>query len=584
MEELTLSDYFAILRRWRKVFLLTALILLALLMTFALRWSNYRATATVQIEQPEISSAATNMGETSREQIEALADQRLNALEQKVLSTPSLIEVITKFDLYAKERENTPIAHIAEKTMFKNIKLELVSNALSNKEAIAFTINFEYHTPLLAQQVTNELVTRFLDEDLKERRTEAHETSAFLGSQIADLEASLSDQEKKIADYQSQHGTSRPESLAFNQQLVATLTLNLQGLDSQISANEGSTGSLRAQLSSIDPYSRLIADGQVLTTPSSQLKALKSQYAALTAQYGPEYPDVVKVRHQIEALESHSGHETKETSQLKAQIADLRTNLEAAEKTYGPEHPDVVSMKNQMQKLEDQLATNKASAPPASASVAADADNPAYLQLVAQIHTMEEQHKSLLEQRKELQAQLDTYEKALIENPEAEKEMAALTRDHENAELRYRELKEKKMAADMNEQMQKDRTGARLVLVNPPELPIDTYPLRIFLIAFGVLFSLVGSFAAVIAAQMLNQGIVGPHHVESIVGVAPLVCIPHIFTHEEHTYSLRHRLCQGTFALGGACAEFSAPYHKKLIPYCRERLASCCKRFIRPKF
>src|SRR6201999_108004 len=120
-----------------------------------------------------------------------------------------------------------------------------------------------------------------------------------------------------------------------------------QTLDSQLTANEGTEGSLRAQLASVDPYSRVIADGQVLTTPAIQLKALQAQYATLTAQYGPDHPDVLKAKHQIEALQAEIGSRGgnangPDAAQLKAQIADVQTNLEAAKKTKGGDNPDVV--------------------------------------------------------------------------------------------------------------------------------------------------------------------------------------------------------------------------------------------------
>ncbi len=549
MEELSLSDYLAILRRWKKVFLTTGLVCLILSVVFVLRWSNYRSTAVVQIEQPEISAKATTpLGVNPHDTMEALADQRISEIEQKVLSTSSLIDIITKFDLYADKRKNTPVAAVAE-SMRKKIKLELISSTLANPSsankqqlsAIAFNLSFDYNDPLLTQQVTDDLASRFLDQDLKERRTETQETSAFLATQIAALEASMTEQEKKTADYQKEHGTSRPESFAFNRQAAETLTLSLQNIDGQISTTEGNLGSLRAQLASVDPYSRVIADGQVLTTPSVQLKALQSQYATLTAQYGSEHPDVVKVRHQIESLQPQVGRMTKDTSQLKAQIADVRTNLDATEKTYGAEHPDVVALKSQLQKMEDQLATRKRAAPAKGEDITGDADNPAYLQLVAQLHSAEGQHKALLDQRKTLQEQQSSYQKAITENPEAEKEMAALSRDYENAQLRYRELKEKKMAADMDQQMQQDRKGQRLSLINPPELPLHTQPRRILLIVGGLLLSFMAACSSVIVAQIANQNIVGPRYLESIVGVAPIVALPHIYTEEERERSWQRR-------------------------------------------
>lgn len=540
MDELSLSDYLAILRRWRKVFFISFVALVLLSAFFALSWSTYRSIATVQVEQPQVSSTATApLGAFERNGAEILADRRISLLQQKVLSTGSLVEIISKFNLYENERRSTPIATLAER-MRKKIKVELVGSAfanasLANKQqlsAIAFNLSFDYKSPLLTQQVTDELVTRFLNEDLKTRHDEARQTLAFLDGQIKEMETSLSDQEKLIADYQKEHGVSRPESLAFNQQVAESLMLNMQNLNTQIMTTEGSLAASRTQLASIDPYSRVISDGQVLTSPSIQLKALQTQYATLSAQYGPEHPDVVKLKRQIEALQPKTGVSGKETGRLKAQITDVRTNLEAAEKTYGPEHPDVVALRQQLHGLEDRLATRKVGVAHDRKGSLSDADNPVYLQVVAQIQTAEKQHEALLQQRKELQAQQEQYQKAIIENPEAVQKMAELTRDYDNAQVRYRELKAKKMAAEADEKLLEGRVGERLSLINPPELPMGTHPARLLILIAGMIFSAMGGFVMVIISQILSQSVVGGKHLETLVGVAPLVSIPHVYSGE----------------------------------------------------
>lgn len=548
MEELTLADCFAILRRWKKVFAITFIVLFAISAKIALSWSTYRSTATVQIEQSQVSAEATTLMGSALNQREALADQRISALQQRVLSTASLIEIITKFQLYPEERKKTPIATVATE-MRKKIKLTLVSSSFANPSAasrlqasaIAFTISFDYTNPLVTQQVTDEMVSRFLNEDLKERRTEAKETSAFLGAQIAELEATLSEQEKTIAEYQKEHGVTRPENLAFNQQMAENVTRNIQSLDGQIMSSEGTLGALRAQLAATDPYSRILSEGQVLTSPTIQLKALQSHYASLTAQYGAAHPDVIKARRQIAGLQAETGRATKEATQLKAQITDVRTRLTAAEKTYGAEHPDVVNLRAQVQKLEDRLAKTRLSAADPDEAIVSDADNPVYLQIAAQLRAAEKQNEALVRQRKEVGVQQEKYQKAIIENPEAMKKMATLSRDYDNAQLRYRELKAKKMAADMDEKLQKDRTGERLSLINPPELPLNTQPPKILLFMAGAFLSFVGSFASIVLFQVLSQSVVGPHHLESIVGVAPLVAVPHIYTTEERRRSWQTR-------------------------------------------
>ncbi|MFY9288197.1 MAG: hypothetical protein WAO98_06810 [Alphaproteobacteria bacterium] len=474
---------------------------------------------------------------------ESLADLRISKIKQKITSPGTLVEIITKFNLYPDDRKSDPMASIA-KDMASKIRLNLVSSTVANPaatqkvsvdqlSAIAFMLSFDYSDPQTAQQVTNELVTRFLDEDLKERHEQAEATSEFIGKQIAIMETQMVEQEKKIAEFQSEHGISKPEVLMFNQQAAANTSVNLQSLESQLTSNLGTQGSLRAQLAVVEPYSRVLADGQVLTTPATQLKALEAQYTTLTAQYGERHPDVVKVKRQIEALRSqaYKGDGGQDTGALKAQIEDVKTNLEAAESTLGEDHPDVAALKRQLKKLENELKAGGETT--SDNGIKQDADNPAYLSLVAQLRATQEQYKALSAQREALVAQQTKYQEAVNQNPTLEQQMAALARDYDNAQLRYRELKAKKMAADMDQQMIQDRKGQRLVVINPPELPLKTQPSRLLIILAGFIMAFVGGLGMVIIVQTTNQSVMGPHHLAALVGVPPLVVIPHIYTDRE---------------------------------------------------
>lgn len=553
MDELELRDYFTILKRRRKLFAIVAAAIFAIAFVFALRWSNYRSTATVEVAPSEVSASTTiPAGMSLSDYNQSIADLRISHLQQNVLSTASLIEIITKFDLYAKERQSTPIADIADK-MSKKVKLELVSSALANPSAaqkasanelsaIAFNLSFDYSDPLICQRVTNELVSRFLDEDLKDRRTSAHKTSVFLEEQIKVLEKSMEEQEKKIAEFRAAHGDVHPEALAFNQQAAQSVWLSIQNIDGQLATNETTLGALRSQLAAIDPYSRVISDGQVLTTPSIQLKALKSQYTTLSAQYGPEHPDVVKLSRQIAALSKQVGGRGVSTNtELKSQIEDARTNLKAAQKTYGPEHPDVLALKRKVATLEEKLAKNQQEGTGEDA-IKSDADNPAYLQVVASLKSAEEQRRALMSQKNALLAQQEKYQHAVAANPEVEQKMASLSRDYDNAQLRFRELKAKKMSADMSESIEQDRNGQQLIVIDPPDLPLHTQPGRMIFVLAGFVLSMIFGTGSVIIAQVISQSVVGPRHLEALVGVAPLVIIPHITTQEEKNKSSNTRL------------------------------------------
>jgi uncharacterized protein involved in exopolysaccharide biosynthesis len=558
MDETSIHDLFEIWRRRKVAYFLTAAGLLLLALILAFSWSRYQSKAIVQIQQPDIPESMTAPStQTMAQAIRAIADQRIEQIQEKVVSAATLVDIITKFDLYPEDRAIKPIEAVV-KTMRKKIKLELLtgdegdgssSNPTKTTDpnkisTIAFSLQFTYSNPLTAQHVANELVSRFLDEDLKLRRTQAQATTAFMEAQIEALDATMVEQEKKIGAFRAKHPDSRPEELALNQQLAASTFQSLQSIEANLTAVDRNRGDLRTQLVATDAYSRVIADGQMITTPAVQLRALQAKYSTLIAQYSIDHPDVVRLRHQIESLQREVG-QTPDTADLAKQVTDARANLAAAESTYGLSHPDVIALKHEVANLENRLALAAAD-PTDHAVIKKDADNPAYLMLKQQLESADSQYKSLQEQRDMLRKQYEHYQQIIAGAPALEQEYAALARDYDNVQLRYRELKEKKMSADMTEQMEQGRKAERLIVVDPPDLPDDTAPKRILLLAGGIVFSVFGGFGGVVLAEMLSRSVHGARKLEQLTGLIPLIVVPHIFTEPERQMIRRRRIRYGS--------------------------------------
>lgn len=562
MEEFNILDFVSVFYRRKKLFVSVFAVIIILACLVAFNWSNYRSVATIEIALPEVATSAVTSPDGAAAERENFADRRISYLQQKVLSTGSLVEIITKYNLYASERQKKPIAAVAD-NMRGKIKIDLMGGTFANPasaqkvsvnqlSAIAFNISFDYGDPLLTQQVANEIVTRFLDEDIKQRRSQAKETTAFLDSQLKTIEESLAEQEKKIAEFRATYGDSRPDALAFNQQAMTSMTMSLQNLESQITANLGTQGALRGQLAAIDPYSRVVGEGQVLTTPSTQLRALKSEYAALTAKYGPEHPDVIKVSRQIDAMKSAGGKKVADVGPLRALLDESRTKLAALQKTYGDDNPEIATLKKQIKSYETQISAARKAGPAAGGQIDQEADNPIYLQTAAQLRAAVEQGEALVAQKAALQEEIKKHQTAVVQNPVVEQQMAALTRDYENGQVRYRELKARRLESAMNEAIEEDRVGQRLQIINPPEVPLHTQPSRMLFLFGGFVFAFVASIAIVGAGQLFKPAVVGAMHLESITGVAPLVTVPHIMgKFERKALSPQHLKL-----LGGAAALF----------------------------
>jgi len=533
-------EYISVLRRKKFIFVGVFSVLFVISFNYALNWSKYKAYATVEVARPDIALEALETQGSPVPSSEALADLQISRLKQTVFSTASLAEIITKLDLYSGQRQGTPIAYIAQ-NMRSKIEVTLVSTPFANAasankasalqlSAIAFVISFEYSDPLKAQQTVNELVTRFLDQDLKDRRKSAQATSDFLQGQIDILEEALQAQEKEIAEFRAENGEIRPDALAFNQQASMTTTSRLMAIESEIVSSLGLIGALRAQLAQTEPYALVLNDsGEVLTTPSIQLRVLQSQYADLSSKYGSEHPDVLKALRQIEALESQLGG-VSATARIRAKISDVKAKLQTNRDAYGAEHPDVASLENQLEKLNGQLQAATRKPGTRTQGIKRDADNPAYLNIVAQLDAAEKQQEALVEQRDIIAGRQDEFQKAIVANPLAEQRFASLTRDYENMMMLYRELTAKKLASDMNKTIEEGHSGHRLAVINPPELPLGTNPSRKNILAGGIIFSFIAAFSTVFGLQLLSNSVVGPKHLESIIGVAPLVRVPALYS------------------------------------------------------
>ena len=484
MEDLSLYDIVAIFRRRRFVFALTfgAIFLAAAL--FAMQWSRYRATVTVQIDQSYIPSSVATVGDANPADVMmGLADRRISQIQQKVTSIESLSEVIAKLNLYPSINKRLSADKLTE-IMRNKIRLNFISSAISNpaaaqKEsveqlsAIAFTLSFDYNDPELTKLALNEIVALFIEEEAAQRKTRSEETSEFLKAELVTLAETIKEQESKVAAFKAKYGESGPTAMMFNQQASLTNNLNLQNIESQIGTTQATISTLGGQLAGTDPYAPTVEDGKVLNSPTSQLKALQAQYASLTGRYGAEHPDVMKVSEQIRALKAQKGGSRRFTG---------------------------------------------------------DADNPLYLQLSGQLSAAKAQLSSLMTQKATLKTQQEKYDRMLAENPGLEKEMSQLTLDLDNAKERYRALKDKRLAADMKTKLESGKHSARLKVINPASTPEGTTPGRKLLLMAGFMLAFISGICMVVIVEAFSQSVRGANHLAAIVGVSPLVTVPHIHT------------------------------------------------------
>jgi uncharacterized protein involved in exopolysaccharide biosynthesis len=181
---------------------------------------------------------------------------------------------------------------------------------------------------------------------------------------------------------------------------------------------------------------------------------------------------------------------------------------------------------------------NKARRTPAT-----EADNPAYIQLQAQLQAAESELRSLKTSREEQQAKLDDYEQRLTETPAVEREYKTLARDYENATVKYREIKAKQMEAELAEVLEKERKGERFALIEPPLLEEEPVkPNRLAILFLGLVLSLGGGIGNVALRESMDNSVHDASDLVSITQAPPLAIIPLIETSEDRQRQRRKRI------------------------------------------
>ncbi len=529
MEEQTrgLQDYLGILRRRKKQILTVAGILLLISVIVALSLPpSYRSTATILIEEQEIPT------DLVRSTINGYADQRVQVITQQVMTRANMMQIIEKYDLYAKQRKHDTSEEVL-KRMSNDIHFNLISADVVDRRSgaktvatIAFTLAYDGETPDKAQKVDSELTTLYLNQNLKTRQEQSAETSTFLTAVANQLSAHISDIEAKLAAFKAKNVGRLPELATLNLQMRDRTDTQIMNADQQINALVQNQYYLEGQLAQLNPNTPMISSsGERILGPSDQLKTLEAQYASMSGAYAPDYPDVVKMRKEIAALKKVTGNSNASDEQAK-QLTGMYARLAVLREKYSDDYPDVVTLKKSIAALEKAQQKSAASG---VAPTIQKPENPAYITLQSQLESTRAQLKSLRANREQLKSQMESYETDIAQAPQVEREYLDLNRDHENSLKSYQDIKAKQLDARVSQEMEKDSKGERFSLIDPPDLPQKPHsPNRPAILFLGLILSLGGGLGYAGIRESMDSSVKSARGLAGLLSAPLLSVIPYM--------------------------------------------------------
>src|SRR6266513_2985369 len=231
-------------------------------------------------------------------------NHRLASMKEQILSRTRLQPIIEKFGLYAEVRSRVHIEDlVARLRMAVEIKPLEPTPGTQSRQLPGFYVSVTFDNPKIAQQICTEITSMFLEQNARERKQQANETTSFLSKQLDEAKKNLDDQDAKLAQFKQQYLGSLPEQEQSNLSILTGMNAQLEANTQALSRAHQDKAFNESLIGQQEATWKASQTGQNTETTEQQLGALQEQLTSLQARYTSEHPDVVKLRGQIEELE-----------------------------------------------------------------------------------------------------------------------------------------------------------------------------------------------------------------------------------------------------------------------------------------
>lgn len=481
MEEtvLSLDGYLSIVkqRKWSLILPFIAVAAVATAVALLLP-PVYKSTSTILIEAQEVPD------DFVRSAITSYAEQRIQMINQRIMSSSRLLEIINQNALYPELRDQLTSEQLVEK-MRADTHLEMINADVQDKRsgrpavtAIAFSLSYESKgSAQSVQQVANLLTSLFLQENLMVRARQTEETSKFLEDEMNKVKAALDDLEGRIAAFKEKNMDALPELLQVHIQSLNNTERAMDMLQEQLRGLKEHESYLKAQLATVSPE---LQDRQ---SSKARLDELKAELSRLKTKFSEHYPDVIKT---------------------KALIAEL----------------------------EQQKAGTRGGAGVSSEQPLPD--NPAYITLSSQLASTRSEITSLQTQLTGLKVKVDQLQHQIESTPRVEETYKVLINERNNTQAKYDDLMRKLMDARVSHGLEKEQKGERFTLIDPPRLPEKPFkPNRRAIVLIGLVLGIGAGVGLAALREFSDTSVRGPEQLARLTDLPMLAMVPVILTAED---------------------------------------------------
>jgi len=280
--EFDYKKYLQMIYKKKVLFIITALsvMVIAVIISFKLP-RIYEAKSTIFIEKNVISDLVSGMA------LNPSVENEIRFLNASMTSRSLLMKVFD--DLNMKVDRQNPASMEGLINSFKGSTKIVTEGAVegSSESKGLFIVSFQGNNPKFVAEYINALVRRYVEENVLAKREASSGASQFFSGQIQDYGEQFKKAEDELNEFKRTHAT------LINEDEGAVLG-EISNLKQQLASLRGK----RAQLEGLRGISKR---GNPL---HDRLVSLQRRLGELQVQYTDNYPEVIKVKEEIEEIKA----------------------------------------------------------------------------------------------------------------------------------------------------------------------------------------------------------------------------------------------------------------------------------------
>ncbi len=509
----TAGEFLAMFRR-RKWHILLPTIAIGLAVGYVVSQlpSVYESKTSLTLKPPTISSAVV------KDMTEDDLSQRLQSMNQQILSRSTLEPMVGKYKLYEREKaQGMPMELIIEK-MFKSIVVEPEKG--KDGKVTGFMLRYRDRTPEAARNVVAELAGKYVNQQVAEAIEVAGKTEEFLETELNVAKTALDTVEKQRLNIMMQNVDTLPES---SQGLIA----QLQGLRQREEGISKSKETLIVEKGRMNDSIRML-NGQINIAQNIGSRDADDEVRSSRIEDTPAYAQMIK------------------------DLADWKAKKENLLKTLREKHPDVQEAQTRIDKINEQIDDLKKN----SADRAKASANRANGKTVVATKSIELEKERAESQIKSIDTQMEMKDQELRDNavqislleakintiPNVKVALESMNNQYQTAKSNFDEINKKRNDAQLQVTRESNAQGETIRVVDPanlPQSPVNATKKPMFIAVGAALGLALGLFLAALFEVPRLFKIQSIEDAKHYTGLPVLASVPPLLTRQELSWQKR---------------------------------------------